>query len=279
MAISLIDSLERTPLAFIDTETTGASAQYGDRVIEVGIVRVEGGEVVAEYQQLIDPQQRISPGITALTGIDPSMTAGQPTFAEQLPAMMEFLRGAILVGHNTSFDLSFLRSEFRRCRMTLESELGKTHVLDTLRVARRRFGRGGNGLQALASRLMIEVAGAHRALADAHTTRQLLRILLEPLGGWRCMLCDVLTAQGGAMSLIPPPLELSLPLEIQEAIESKSVVTLEYLDATLQRTRRQIRPLHVKKSGEDLVLVAFCEMRQAQRTFKLDRIVRIEIPV
>lgn len=279
MAISLIDPLQTHPLVFIDTETTGASPEYGDRVIEIGIVRLVGGEVVAEYQQLIDPQRRISPGITALTGINQSMTAGQPTFEQQMPRMMELLRGAILVGHNTGFDLGFLRAEFSRCRRNMEVELGPTHVLDTLRLARRRFGRSGNGLQALAQRLAIRSTQAHRALADAHTTHQLLRILLEPMGGWSCCLCDVLAAQGGAMGLSRGTQHTVLPWEIQEAIESGGVVTMEYLDAAEQRTRRPIRPLHIKKHNGELLLVAYCELRQAQRTFKLDRIVQLHVPV
>jgi DNA polymerase III epsilon subunit-like protein len=51
MPISLIQKLADTPMAFVDVETTGASADYGDRVIEIGIVRVEGGQRVADYQQ------------------------------------------------------------------------------------------------------------------------------------------------------------------------------------------------------------------------------------
>jgi DNA polymerase III epsilon subunit family exonuclease len=277
--ISLINRLEEIPLAFVDTETTGASPEYGDRVIEVGIVRVEKGDVAAEYQQLIDPQRRISPGITALTGIDSSMTADQPTFEQQLPAMLPILYGAVVVGHNIGFDLGFLRAEFLRCRRTLEAELGPIHILDTLRVARRRFGRHGNGLQALARRLSIDSSLAHRALADAHTTRQLLQILLHPVGGWSCRLCDALAAQGGALSLSHRPQQTILPWELQEAIESGGVVTMEYLDAADQRTRRPIRPLHIKRRGNEMLLVAYCELRRAQRTFKVDRIVQLHVPV
>src|SRR5688500_2181684 len=100
MPFSLLQPLHDTPIAVLDVETTGASADFGHRVIELGIVRVEGGRVVAEYQQLIDPERRISPGVTALTGISQAMVAGQPTFATQLPAALELLRGALLMGHN-----------------------------------------------------------------------------------------------------------------------------------------------------------------------------------
>src|SRR4030081_1631746 len=103
MQFSLIQRLREIPLAFLDTETTGASADFGHRVIELGIVRVEGGKVVAEYQQLIDPERRISPGVTAMTGITQQMVTGQPRFVDQLPAAMVLLNGAAILGHNIRF--------------------------------------------------------------------------------------------------------------------------------------------------------------------------------
>src|SRR3954469_10654656 len=100
MGFSLIQKLNELPVAFVDVETTGASAQWGDRVIEVGLVRYERGEKVGEYQQLVDPKRRISAGITALTGITQAMVDGQPSFGEQMPAMLELMRDAVVIGHN-----------------------------------------------------------------------------------------------------------------------------------------------------------------------------------
>lgn len=142
MAISLVQSLGSVPLAFVDVETTGASCDLGDRVIEIGIVRVEGGKKVGEYQQLIDPQRRISAGVTALTGISQEMVVNQPRFSEQLPAMLPLLEGAVILGHNVRFDLSFLDREFRRAERDMVQALGDVPVLDTVRIARRRFGAG-----------------------------------------------------------------------------------------------------------------------------------------
>ena len=121
MAVSLIDKLRDVPLVFVDVETTGASTDYGDRVMEIGIVRVEGGGVtcggcVTEYQQLVDPGRRISAGVVALTGITQSMVSGQPKFAQILSRVIELMSGAAVIGHNVRFDLSFLAGEFRRCR-------------------------------------------------------------------------------------------------------------------------------------------------------------------
>jgi predicted DNA-binding transcriptional regulator YafY len=66
-----------------------------------------------------------------------------------------------------------------------------------------------------------------------------------------------------------------LPLELAEALEGGRPVEMEYLDARDQRTKRVIRPLHVKRFNGELTLVAHCELRGAQRTFKVERIVRM----
>jgi DNA polymerase III epsilon subunit family exonuclease len=276
MAFSLLQTLHDTPLAFLDTETTGASADFGHRVIELGIVRVERGQKVAEYQQLIDPQRRISAGVTALTGISQQMVEGQPTFAQQLPAAMQLLQGAVVLGHNVRFDLSFLRKEFRRSGTDITQSLGDVPVMDTVRIARRRFGRGGNGLQALAPRLGIQPVVAHRALADAQTTHLVFERLMEPVGGWGMCLCDAIREQGGPMGLLPvSPRESLLPLELEEALEQRKPVSMEYLDGRQMRTNRVVLPMHVRRSNGELLLVAHCHLRGEQRTFKLERIVQL----
>src|SRR3954469_12222396 len=156
MPFSLLHILRDLPIAVVDVETTGASVDFGHRVIELGIARIEGGRVVREYQQLIDPLRRISAGVTALPGISQDRVTGQPTFADQLPGALELLKGAAILGHNVRFDLSFLNREFRRAGMVLKDALSDAPVFDTVRIARRRFGRGGNALQLLAPRLGVQ---------------------------------------------------------------------------------------------------------------------------
>ena len=276
MPISLISKLHSTPLAFLDVETTGASAEFGDRVIEIGIARVENAQLIAQFDQLIDPTRRISPGVVALTGITNDMVAGQPTFDELLPRIAELLKDCVIIGHNIRFDLSFLHCEFRRARVPFIETFGPTHVLDTLRIARRRFGRGGNGLQILSRRLGITPPAAHRALADSLTTHQVFQALVEPLGGFNCDLCDVIADQGGPMGLLPAsPREPLLPLELIEALEQHGLVQMDYIDGRDNRTQRIIKPLDIRRRKGELVLVAHCHLRNDRRTFKLERIVHL----
>lgn len=275
-AFSLLLPLRNIPIAVLDVETTGASADLGHRVIEIGIVRYEDGLKVAEYERLIDPQRGISGGVIALTGITPQMVSGQPTFAQQFDAMVPLLRGAVLLGHNVRFDLSFLAREFRRCGVEMERVLENAPVLDTVRIARRRFGRGGNGLQRLCRNLGYEPPVAHRALPDAITTAFVFEKLIDPVGGWDLSLCDAMAQQGGPMSLLPAsPRESLLPLELEEALEQRMPVMMEYLDANQKPTQRVIDPLNVRRCNGELVLTAHCHLRDDRRTFKLDRIVQL----
>ncbi len=282
MAFSLLQPLSEIPICVIDVETTGIAANAGDRVIELGIVRLEAGRITVEYQQLFDPGRRISPGIVAITGITEQMLAGQPRFGEQLDRITQILSGAILLGHNVGFDLSFLRMEFKR--VGREMAHGNLPVLDTLRIARRRFGRGGNSLGRLASRLGIGSVGAHRALADARTTHQVFERLMEPLGGWKIPLCDCLLEHGPTAGIIPADSASDpLPVELAEALELRRPVLMDYLDGGDRRTQRVIEPLEIRRFRGEMVLVAHCRLRNDRRNFKVERIVELhrieELPI
>ena len=276
MAISIIQPMRDIPMAYVDVETTGASSEFGDRVIEIGVARVQAGQAVAQYEQLIDPQRRISAGVSVLTGITQEMVNGQPTFADQLSRLLPLLHGAVVIGHNVRFDLSFLRKEFRRSGLEILQSLNNAPVMDTVRIARRRFGRGGNGLQQLCRRLGYEPAVAHRALADAITTAAVFEKLMESVGGWQSSLCDAIIQQGGPMGLLPAnPRESLLPLELEEALEQRCPVMMEYLDARQHRTQRIIDPIEIRRFKGELMLIAHCQLRNDRRNFKVERIVRL----
>lgn len=276
IAHSLLSPLADLPLVFLDVETTGASAVYGDRVTEVAAVRVDKGVVTDEYAQLINPGRPIWPGVSALTGITNEMVADQPRFTDIAPTVAEKLRNAIVIGHNVSFDLAFMAPEFRRANIEIDSLFTISRVLDTVRIARRVYGRGGNGLQKLAVRLGIAVETAHRALADCHTTAGVFREMLEPLGGGRMTLADAILLQGGPCRFDTAACAASgLPLELEEALANQTQVRMIYLDARNARTERIVVPLRLGKPGVDRCLFAHCMLRGDQRSFKLSRIVEV----
>lgn len=298
--MSLLSPLLSLPIAFVDVETTGASSDSGDRVIELGIARYENGRLASTYQQLINPNHSLSPLITQLTGITAEMLEGQPTFQAIHQDAIACLRGAVIAGHNIPFDLSFLRNEFRKCGVDLPVAFKGHHVVDTVRLARKRFGRKGNGLQALAARLDLRQEKPdptplfpsnpppdgevdltpHRALADALITARLFDYLIQPpfLAGWGTTLLDLLQAQGGPIPLAGTPAKNAVPLELEEALDRRLPIQLHYLDATDTPTTRIITPLEVRKFRGEMILLAFCALRQEKRSFKLARIIRLTKP-
>jgi len=160
-----------------DTETTGLQAEE-HRVIEIGAVRMEDGDVVDRFQQLVNPQRSIPGRITKLTGITTGMVFEAPTMEEVMPAYLNFLGDGILTAHNLSFDKGFLEAECERLgRGPLSNE-----TLCTVRLARRLLpGLDSKGLSRLVQFYDIDVDGRHRALGDAEATGIVLRRLLSQL--------------------------------------------------------------------------------------------------
>lgn len=99
-------------LAILDVETTGGSAPF-DRIIEIGILRIENGKVVKTLNTLLNPGITISPFIENLTGIKNSDLETAPTFQEVRDDVIEIISDCIFVAHNARFDYSFVKSEFK----------------------------------------------------------------------------------------------------------------------------------------------------------------------
>ena len=158
-------------VAFVDLETTGTTPT-GDRVTEIGIVRVHDGELVEEWSSLVNPECSIPEEIQALTGITNAMVRHAPTFAQLAPEVYDRLRDHLFVAHNARFDYGFLKHEFRRVELPFTAD-----VLCTVRLSRRLYPEAvGHSLDALIARHRLEDAvagdaasrtGRHSALGDA----------------------------------------------------------------------------------------------------------------
>jgi DNA polymerase-3 subunit epsilon len=154
----------------VDVETTGADA-YRGRVIEIGLLRVEHGEVAATYKTFLNPDQPIPEFITKMTGIDESDVAGAPRFADIAESLLELFAGATFVAHNAQFDYSFLREEFRRVGLAFNLPR-----LCTVRLSRSLYPEHKrHNLTALIERFQFSCENRHRAFDDAHVLWQFLQ--------------------------------------------------------------------------------------------------------
>ena len=166
----------------VDLETTGGSAAGGSMITEIGAVKVRGGEVLGEFQTLVNPQTEIPAFIAVLTGISNTMVADAPRIDSALPAFLEFAAGTVLVAHNAPFDVGFLR-HFAELQ---GRPWPRFEVLDTARLARRVITRDDAPnckLSSLARVFNSSTTPNHRALADARATVDVLHGLMERLGG------------------------------------------------------------------------------------------------
>jgi DNA polymerase-3 subunit epsilon len=158
--------LSQAPLAFVDLEMTGLDAER-DRVVEVCIDRVVGGERRAFLCALVDPGERIG-GAAHVHGLDAAQLVGAPRFESIAREALAMLDGAILVAHAAVWDVRFLEAEFRRAGIA--SDVG--NWLDTLVLARRAFAFQSYSLDALCQRFGIERGQAHRAESDVRALRE-----------------------------------------------------------------------------------------------------------
>ena len=167
-----------TPIAVIDFETTGSSPGQGARATEVAIVLVEGGQVVGQFQSLMNAGVHIPPFITQLTGITNAMVADAPPAAEVMAQASRFVGDTPLVAHNAPFDRGFWQAELAHAGCDAPHPFACT-----VRLARRLYPEAPNHqLGTLARFHQLPSAGrAHRALADAQVTAALLLRIQQDL--------------------------------------------------------------------------------------------------
>ena len=171
--------LSQVTFCVVDLETTGGAET--DMITEFGAVKVCGGEVLGEFQTLVNPRAHIPPLIAVLTGITNQMVAQAPALREVLPAFLAFAHGTVIVAHNAPFDVGFLR---RACE-SLDYAFPRWPVLDTAALARQILLRDevpNCKLATLAQHFRAAVTPNHRALTDAQATVDVLHGLIERVG-------------------------------------------------------------------------------------------------
>lgn len=158
----------------LDLETTGLSPAR-DRILEIGAVKVEEGEVTDCYETFIDCGIPIPPKITELTGITGEMIKGSPFRDEAVKGFLNFSQEMVLLGHNLPFDYGFMKQNVVNMGISYER-----YGLDTLKIARICLSElQGRSLDRLAKHYGIPQEHHHRALDDALTAARLYERLKE----------------------------------------------------------------------------------------------------
>jgi DNA polymerase-3 subunit epsilon len=261
--------LSNCRFAFLDLETTGLSPWFGDRICEVGIILTEGKRVKYRFQQLINPRRALSPAAASTNRIDESELAQAPAFNEVIGHIEALLKDSVVVCHNAQFDLQFLDDEYRRAGRQLQIP----NLIDTLLMARNHFEFPSNSLTNIAAQFDIRNPDAHRALADALTDKNIFFAMMELLLPNGHPLEDFI---GIYNSPAWPQDEISLPTDLAEAVKSRRRLQLTYMDKNGERSTRQITPVDVQGLSDYIYLRAYCHLRNEERNFRLDRILKLQ---
>ncbi len=165
----------QAPMVVVDVETTGLSPR-SHQVIELGAVKVVGGEIVETFHRMVRPTRSISSATRRITGIRDEELADGVSESEMWEDFWSFAEGAVLAAHNARFDMGFLGRGYRQTHPGLPFE---PVVLDTLSLARAVLPHmKSHGLGPLTDHFKISLTQHHRALADAEATARLaLRLL------------------------------------------------------------------------------------------------------
>lgn len=177
----------------LDTETTGLSAEAGDRIIEIGCVELLARKLTGNNLHLyVNPERDSHEDALKVHGISNDFLRDKPKFAQIADELVEYLRGAELIIHNAAFDVGFIDMELQRLGRAGVDNFADC-VTDTLAMAKERYPGKRNSLDALCDRLGVDNSKRtlHGALLDAelladvyiNLTRGQEALLIDPQGG------------------------------------------------------------------------------------------------
>lgn len=150
-----------------DTETTGLSPLNGDRIIELAAIKIQGVDLVDQFESLVNPERKIPFEAQRINNINDEMVKDAPKIGEVLPKFLDFAAGSVLIAHNASFDLAFVNFEMEKAGI-LHPPL---EALCTVNLARRVLPRlGSHSLDSIIHFLNINCSRRHRALDDVKAT-------------------------------------------------------------------------------------------------------------
>lgn len=256
--------------AFLDLETTGLSPWFGDRICEVGVVLTEGKRIKEQIQTLVNPERPLSPGAASTNGLSDAELKSAPLFEDIAPKLLGWLSDTVVVCHNAQFDIQFLDSEFKR----LGHEIQIPNLIDTLKLARQFYDLPSYSLLSIAEEFRLPTNTAHRALEDALTTRGIFFSMMDGLRKYKKPLDEYI---GIYNSPAWPNEGIQLPTELGEAIYGNKKMLIRYIDGDGKESERWITPKQVMGLADYVYLQAHCHLRNAERNFRLDRIIEVKV--
>ena len=170
-------ALSDASIVVFDLETTGLD-QDQDRIVEIGAQKLKNGELIDQFESLVDPKSDFPIEAQRVSGITPNMLIGKPVIEEVLPKFFNFIDGSILVAHNANFDMGFIRKTASRMGIDLEWP-----AFCTLKMARELLpDLERKTLDELALNYNLTFEARHRSIGDVKVTVGVLQGMLDHEG-------------------------------------------------------------------------------------------------
>ena len=168
-------AIEDTTFVVFDLETFGLNS-HKNEIIEIGAIKLKGTRIVDTFSSFVNPNKIIPKRISELTHITQDMVDNAPTIEDVLPKFLEFTKDAVMVAHNSAFDMGFIRRDAKKY-MGIDY---KPPVIDTLQMARDLYpDLKGYNLDRLNKTFKLSLENHHRAIDDAQSTAKLFIMFLE----------------------------------------------------------------------------------------------------
>ena len=260
-----------TTYCVLDLETTGFSPKT-EKITEIGIMKIKNGEVIEEFCEFVNPEKPIPQRVVEVTHITDDMVKDAPTIEVMFPKVLEFIKGSVLVAHNASFDMGFLKYVAKE----LGYEFDFTYV-DTLPLARKLFPElTKHKLGKIAEHLKIKVEVAHRALDDVDTTVKVLNVMMDMLKkrgatkvGDIATKCEDEKAKAEEFKKVRPYHAIILAKNYVGLKNLYKLVSLSHLKYFYKKPRI-LKSLY-KQYSEGLILGSACEAGELYQAIELGR--------
>jgi len=258
----------------LDIETTGLNPEV-DRIIEIALLKYKNFEIVEKFVQLINPEIE---EFYSISGIKSKDVKYAPKFKDVVENVYNFMEGKIILSHNAKFDISFLKEEFKRTNFPFP----KIKIIDTLLIAKRFFNFESNSLDNISKNFNIERFVKHRAEDDARVTLEIFKLFCEIIEDEYQI--DLIQKMIFDTDQIINKIYYDLEIydKILEAIEKREKVIIIYVsnkqsenEMKKEIIKREILPLGVIEENGVKYVKAFCYLRNEERTFRFDRIIKI----
>lgn len=254
-------------LVLLDIETTGG-AHLHDRITEVALIKIEGGEISTVWESLINPGMPIPRHITGLTGISDDMVKDASSFKDIAGELYSHLEGQVMVAHNVRFDYGFLKAEYKRMGGSL-----RLRTLCTVKLSRKLYPHlQGHSLDAIMKRFRLNTAARHRGMGDVQLKLDFLEAVKQDLGSVKVLEAINLQLKGPTLPVgiddsflndiqdVPGVYlfydDTDLPLYIGKSIKLKTRVlnhfASDHVTATEMELAQKIRRVEWKETSGEL---------------------------